>query len=417
MDILKVKRILFLGIGGVSMHQLALFMKESGACVFGYDSSNNDYVKSLKSQGVQISKRFNQDFLSVDLCVRSPAIKDDNKFIQACKEHKIRVIDRIDFLNCLASHFKCVIAVAGTHGKSTTSSLIYDILRCAGKKVSCHIGADVFAPRFCLTDEFLVVEACEYNKSFLSLNPTISVVTNVEEEHMDSYKTMFSLRSAFSTFMKRGLKRYAFMEQSTRFLSRVKDVVFVEKTKHKILPKIKGEYNMKNISLAIKVCEDLGVHIDDIKNTVDNFSGVPRRYELVGKVSGKQIFIDYAHHPTEIKSFLEVFNKEHGNGLVVFQPHTYSRTKRFLTDFVSVLKDQKNLCVYKEYPAREKSSQGLSAKQLFEEIKNHNKNVFYSASRKNIEKNIEKFSSIVFIGAGDINKIAVQIVENLKNKN
>lgn len=416
MDILKVNKILFLGVGGVSMHQLALFMKERGSKVYGYDSSNNVYVKKLKTEGVEISKSFNQDFLSVDLCVRTPAIKDDNKYIQYCKQNKICVMDRIEFLNTLASHFKCVIAVAGTHGKSTTASLIYEILRYSGRKVSSHIGADVYAPRFCLSDDFLVLEACEYNKSFLSLNPTISVVTNVEAEHMDSYRNMFSLHSAFSTFTKRGLKRYAYCEPSTRFLSRVKDIVFVEKTKLNISPKIKGEYNLKNISLAIKVCKDLGVDEEDIIEAVNNFSGIPRRYELIGKIDEKQIYIDYAHHPTEVKSFLDTYSNEHENFLVVFQPHTYSRTKRFLREFVDILKQQENLCIFKEYPAREKPSQGMSAKELFEELKKHNKNVFYSATRRSIEKRIEKYSSIVFIGAGDINNIAVQIVENYKNK-
>ena len=416
MDILKVKSILFLGIGGVSMHQLAVFMKESGARVYGYDSSNNEYVKKLRAEGVEISKRFNQDFLSVDICVRTPAIKDENKYIQYCKQNKIRIMDRIDFLNELTKHFKCVIAVAGTHGKSTTASLIYEILRYSGKKVSCHIGADVFAPRFCLADDFLVIEACEYNKSFLSLNPTISVVTNVEAEHMDSYKNMFSLHSAFSTFMKRGLKRYVFSESNTRFLSRVKDVDFVENTKLNISPKIKGDYNLKNISLAIKVCQDLKINQEDIISAVNNFSGIPRRYELVGKINEKPIFIDYAHHPTELKSFLDTYSQDHKNYLVVFQPHTYSRTKRFLSEFVDILKVQENLCIFKEYPAREKPTQGISAKHLYEQIKQYNNRVFYSASRRSIEKQIEKYFSIIFVGAGDINNIAVQIVENYKNK-
>ncbi|MBR1988094.1 MAG: hypothetical protein IKA36_03535 [Clostridia bacterium] len=417
MDILKVERILFLGIGGVSMHQLALFMNRNGAKVFGYDASNNDYVKKLKSEGVEVSKRFNLDFLPIDLCVCSPAIKEDNKYIEYCKTNKIKVMDRIDFLNELSSHFKSVIAVAGTHGKSTTASLIYEILRVAGKKVSCHIGADVFAPRFSLGDDYLVLEACEYNKSFLKINPTISVVTNVEAEHMDSYKNMFSLHTAFSTFMKRGMKRYTFRENSTRFLSRVKDVVFVDKTKYNIMPKIKGEYNLKNISLAIKVCEDLGVEGKDIINAVNNFSGIPRRYELIGRMGEKKVYIDYAHHPTELRSFLALYNSEHKNCLIVFQPHTYSRTKRFLKEFVDILKHQKNLCIYKEYPAREKSTQGISSKQLYELVKKENPNVFYSASRRKIEKRINEYSSIAFVGAGDINKIAVQIVENYKISN
>lgn len=416
MDILNLKSILFLGIGGVSMHQMADFFHERGIKVCGYDISNNDYVKRLKDKGVPITSRFKQEFLSADVCVKTPAIKEDNRYLQFCKKNKIRIIDRIEMLNLLAMKFKCVIAVAGTHGKSTTASLIYEILRCSGKKVSCHIGADVFAPRFCLGDDYLVVEACEYNKSFLSLNPTISVVTNVEAEHMDSYKNMFSIHSAFSTFSKRGLKRFAFKEESNRFLCTVKDIVFVDKTRLPIRPKIKGEHNLKNISLAIKVCEFLQVDQKSIIEAVNNFSGIPRRYEMIGKVDNKEIFIDYAHHPTELKSFLQTYEKDHKNYLVIFQPHTFSRTKRFLVEFVDILKSQNNLCIFKEYPAREKINQGLSAKQLYQAIKKENLEVFYSASRKKIEKRISKYDSLVFVGAGDINKVAKEIIESHKVK-
>lgn len=414
MEILKCKRILFLGIGGVSMHQLALFLKEKGVEVFGYDSSQNEYVKKLKENNIMVTAKFKPEIFPVDICVRTPAIKDDNKYVKFCKQNKIKIIDRMEMLNELAIHFKNVIAVAGTHGKSTTAGLIYEILRSSGKKVSCHIGADVFAPRFSLGDDFLVVEACEYNKSFLMLNPTISVVTNVEAEHMDSYKNMFSVHSAFSTFMKRGLKRFAYQEASTRFLCRVKDVRFVALTKMQLTPKLKGEHNLKNISLAVAVCESLGVGKEQIIEAVNMFSGLPRRYEYLGRAKGQDIFIDYAHHPTELNCFLDTYSKEHENYLIVFQPHTFSRTKRFLNEFVSILSGQDNVCIFKEYPARENISCGVSAKQLFQLVKKENPKACYSASKRSLEKKLENYYSVVFVGAGDINQIAKQILDEGK---
>src|SRR5699024_275130 len=149
-------------------------------------------------------------------------------------------------------------------------------LRTANKKVSCHIGADVFAPRFKCGDDYLVVEACEYNKSFLHLKRTISVVTNVDAEHLDKYKNIVNLLTAFLNFLKRGLKRFVYDTNSVSYLKRVKNTTFVKRTNLKIKPKIKGEYNLDNISLAVAVCEFLGVDDSTIIKAVNSFIGIPR---------------------------------------------------------------------------------------------------------------------------------------------
>ena len=207
----EFKSVLFLGIGGVSMHQLALALKDLGLQVLGYDIKASEYTKICEENGISVTHKFLKSFCDVDLCVKNGAIPENNKYIQVLKSKNCRVIDRAELLGLLCAKFKNVIAVAGTHGKSTTSTLIYEMLRASGKKVSCHIGADVFAPRFDVNDDYLIVEACEYKKSFLHLFPTISVVTNIEKDHMDCYKNLFSLRSAFLTFLKRGEKRFVFL--------------------------------------------------------------------------------------------------------------------------------------------------------------------------------------------------------------
>lgn len=404
--------VLFLGIGGVSMHQLAIAYKDMGYTVYGYDRKKSEYTKICSESGIIVTNRFCRDFLQVDFCVRTAAISDDNKYIVNLKKLNCPIYDRAEILANLCDKFKCVIAVAGTHGKSTTASLIYEILRTSNKNVSCHIGADVFAPRFKCGDDFLVVEACEYNKSFLKLKPTISVITNVEAEHLDTYKNIFNLRNAFLTFLKHGHKRFVYYDKNTEYLKRAKDVKFVFKTKLNISPKIKGEYNLNNISMAIAVAKYLEIDDKDIIKSVNSFIGIPRRFEYLGLYKDKKIFVDYAHHPTELNAFVNTFLSEYKDGKIIFQPHTYSRTKMFLSQFISVLKNVKDLCIFKEYPAREKSSCGISAHQLYLELKKYNTNVKYVASIKNILNFIGKEKAIAFVGAGDINEVAKKIVKS-----
>ena len=391
------------------MHQLAIAIKNIGVKVYGYDLHESKYTQYCEQKGIKVFHKFNKEICNVDLCVTTGAIKN-SKFFDYLKKNNVPIIDRADLLGWFCKQFKTVIAVAGTHGKSTTASLIYHTLRGAEKKVSCHIGADIPNARFDLKDDILVVEACEYNKSFLKLKPTISVVTNIEREHMDSYGSLFNLRSSFVSFLKRGDKRFVFVDKSTKFLNKYPNINIVSVTNLNINPIIKGEHNLKNISLAIEVCKSLGVNDETIIKAVDSFKGVSRRYEFIGTYNKSKIYIDYAHHPTEIKAFVETFQKESTNTQYVFQPHTYSRTKTFLKEFVSVLSKIENLIIYKEYSAREKRDQGICAKELFFEIEKYNKNVKYCENIKTLKKELKENYYIAFVGAGDINLVAEQII-------
>ena len=402
--------VLFLGIGGVSMHQLAICFKDLGLNVFGYDAKANKYTLKCLQKKINLTHKFVKDFLHVDLCVKTGAISENNRYVKALKKLNVPIVDRAEVLGWLASKFKNVIAVAGTHGKSTTSSLIYEILRVAGKKVSCHIGADVFASRFCLSDEFLIVEACEFNKSFLSLFPTIAVVTNVEAEHLECYGSFFALKNAFTTFLKRGKQRFVMKEKSTQFLTKLNNVNAVE-ISEEFSTKLKGEYNVKNVSLAVAVARSLGVEEKFIKQVVENFKGIPRRYEHIGNFKDVKIYIDYAHHPTELNAFVDTFQKQYAKSLIVFQPHTYSRTKNLFYEFVTVLKKVKNLVVFKEYPARENKNMGKTALELFKAVEVYDTNASYCNNFKNLTKKIMCCEAVAFVGAGDINLVAKKFVE------
>ena len=392
------------------MYQLALAFKNLGIKVVGYDIRESKYTKICEENGIKITHNFNKLFCGVDLCVKTGAVKH-KKYLNTLKKYGVPIVDRAEVLSWLCEQFKNVIAVAGTHGKSTTASLIYEILRQDGRKVSCHIGADVFASRFCFGDDFLVVEACEYNKSFLKLKPNISVVTNIEAEHMDCYGSLFNLRTAFSTFLKRAEKRFVYSNETTEFLKRYKSINFVKNVNLNFNAKIKGDYNLANISLACEVCRYLGVEDNVILEAVNSFQGVPRRCECIGKINNSSVYIDYAHHPTEINAFVNTFKLQYEDCQIVFQPHTFSRTKNFLKEFVQVLSSVENVIIYKEYSAREKKSAGLSAKDLYLEIKKVNPSVRYSASLNSVYMNLDNVDAVAFVGAGDINLVAEKLVK------
>ena len=405
------KSVLLLGVGGISMYQIALALKDLGLKVYGYDIKESEYTKKCQNAGIEITTKFKREFLKVDFCIKTPAVTK-SKYITELKNLGTKIYDRAEVLSFLASKFKQVIAVAGTHGKSTTASLIYEILRADNRKVSCHIGADVFASRFNIEDDYLVLEACEYNKSFLNFYPTISVVTNVEADHIDSYGSLFNLKNAFSVFLRRGKVRFINNNQTTKYLKQVKDVIVALKTDLKLKPKILGEHNFQNISTAVAVCKYLGVKDDVIINAINSFVGVPRRYEFLGIKNNSKIYIDYAHHPTEINCFYETFKEEHKDCVIIFQPHTYSRTKFLLKQFIDVLCKIENLIIFKEYPAREKPWKGVSAFELYELIKQKNPSVKYFASSKSLVKNLPKNRAIAFVGAGNINEIAKKFIKS-----
>ena len=409
---INFKSVLFLGVGGVSMFQLATAFKEFGCQVVGYDAQINGNVKFIKQMGIEVYNKFNKEMLNVDLCVKTAGISDNSKLVRILKKHNVRIVDRAQALSWVCSKFKTVIAVSGTHGKTTTCALIYHILKMAGKAVSCHIGGEFLGSRFNWLDDYLVVEACEYNKSFLHLYPDICVVTNIEKEHMDCYENIFNLRYNFIKFLKRGKLAYVYNDQSTRFLKKYNQFNFVSKTELKLNPKIKGEYNMNNISVALKVCSDLGIEESVAIQAINSFSGVRRRCEFLGKRNGCKIFTDYAHHPTELREFIKSFKQENGEIQIVFQPHTYSRTETFFKEFVDILKDEKNVCVFKEYPAREKPSQGKTAKDLYLKLKESKLDVFYCSTAKQVENHLQNNVAIAFVGAGDIDQLARSLVNH-----
>jgi len=419
----------FVGIGGISMQGLAKFCLSLGWKVSGSDLKKNSYVKNLKSAGATIfigHKKAN--IFAPDFVVKSSSVKDDNEEIAYAKRLGVKVIDRAIFVAELTKQFKTVIAVAGAHGKSTTSAMIFKILKDANKKVSCHIGAEVEDERLNLDDDILVLEACEFNKSFLKFKVDTAVVLNVDKEHLDCYGSFYQLKLAFKTFLNRATKKYVFDDKKSQYLcSSAVNVVkrpvlfcdacnktsvcFQYENQKFELNSIFGEQYVYDACCAIKVCKDLGVEYDVMFKSLKQFQPLKRRNQFIKKVEDCNVFADYAHHPTEIKFLIKQFGQE---SLYVFQPHTYSRTEYLFNELTNVFKDN-NVLIYKEYSAREKKSEGKSAYDLFCKLKTVSSKVDYADSEEDLKKLVDfsKFKNVVFVGAGDIFEICKRFVFNV----
>jgi len=423
----KYRHIHFVGIGGVSMYLLAIYCKQCGIDVSGSDIAESKYTRICKSKGIIVTlghKRKNVH--GADLVVHTSAVNDSNIEILEAKKRRIEVIDRAELLYCICKRFKYVIGVAGTHGKTTTCAMIYHILKQSGKDVSCHIGADIEEAQMKPSDEYLVLECCEYNRSFLRLYYNIAVVLNIDNDHLDCYQNMYNLRNAFKTFLKRAKTRFVYDNKSTSCIKvRSKHIKtasvlannkFMYNGKKYVLDNVYGQHNINNATVAIGICQDLGVSYTRIYRALKSFKPAGRRCQLLGRVGNIDIITDYAHHPSEIESFCNGLKSKYTNAYIVFQPHTYSRTKLLIHEFVKLFSGIDNLVIYKEYSARETKSQGFSAKQLAEYLDNARYIKNYRSVEKwikNIDLVAEK-SCVAFVGAGNINEIGVRLIENMK---
>ena len=420
-DFSKNYSVHFVGIGGVSMHALAMFCNDLGWQVSGSDVKKNKYVNACRSKGIKVYISHKKENVPpCNFIVKTGAIADNNPEIEYAKKLGIKIYDRADFLGEVTKQFPLVIGVAGSHGKSTTTAMIEHILRADNRKVSCHIGADVENARLNLNDDILVVEACEFNKTFLKLKLDVACVLNVENDHMDCYHTMYQLKNSFKTFLKHAKKRFILDNDTTKYIDlintdRLPTVKycggkFFFKGEKYIFSEDLGEQYAYDAIMAIAVCKDLGVNYHIIYNALKTFQPLPRRRQVVGKYKNTELIIDYAHHPTEIKYLIENFKKD--KPLFVFQPHTFSRTKYLKNEFLEVLRDI-DLIVFKEYSARETSDKGLSAHQLFDELKNINPLAIYAENLNDIlnQKQLEHYTKILFVGAGDINDLANQLTK------
>ena len=413
------KRYYFLGICGISMSTLAIFLKKQGNIVFGSDRNcDGKTALFLKQNGIDVDKKTNRKRIKeAEIVVCSSAIKDDNPQKIWAKKFEKTILSRGQVLGEIAKKYKNVIAVAGSHGKTTTTALIYEVLKYAKKKPTLHLGGFMIenGKNYEIGEkEFFVTEACEYCDNFLCLKPQIAVVTNIEKEHMDYFKTFERQLLSFRKFKNQSeividstngytAKNISHSDFGGLNFSLCKNEEIVMDLHMQICE----EVNVFNVIFAYQVAKKLGISDDVCKHAFENFKGVEMRFQRVKSQHFDNVFCDYAHHPTEILKTIETSNKIFLKKQVVFifQPHTFSRTKTLLNDFVNVLSQTKKLVLFKTYSAREKNSDGISAFELAKILRTFGKSVSYFSRAEKLCKFLQKFDKdtvVIFVGAGDL---------------
>lgn len=444
----------FIGIGGISMSGLAQILIQAGFTVSGSDAKKSPLTQRLVSMGAkinypQMASNIND---SIDLVVYTAAITPDNPEFAAATEHQIPLMTRASLLGQIMKNYKMPIAISGTHGKTTTTSMISEVLLAADADPTLSIGGilksiggNIRVGR----SEYFVTEACEYTNSFLSFFPRISIILNIEEDHMDFFKDIDDIRHSFRKFaeilpddgyliINKGIDRleqlveglrckiitfgtdasadYSFADAAYDDLGRA-SYTLIRKGQNcgTVRLGVVGEHNILNSLAVLALMDTLGIDSDIVHNALSTFSGTDRRFELKGEVAGIRILDDYAHHPTEITATLKAAVKyPHKTLWCVFQPHTYTRTKAFLKDFATALSLADKVVLTDIYAAREKNTIGISSKDLLQELEKTGTECYYFQSFDEIEnfllKNCIDGDLLITMGAGDVVKIGESLL-------
>lgn len=447
-----IKKIHFIGIGGSGMFPLAKILHLKGFTVTGSDVYESDTLEKVKKLGIKVySNQKKENIQNPDLVVFSAAIKESNPEIIAAKEKNIPIIERSVMLGIIFKNYKNSVAVAGTHGKTTTTSMITSILLDSGKDPSAVIGATLkkINGNSCTgKSDIIVGEACEYVDSFLQLFPMISVITNVDADHLDYFGNLENVKKSFGKFASQtqklivangddentrdsvkntSIKKIFFGTNDhndyvaqnivfTKLQQAQFDIFHKDKKIAHIELTVPGKHNMYNALAAFIVCCELGVPISEIENSLKKFTGAHRRFEILGQIHGITVIDDFAHHPTEITATLSAAsNMGFRHVWAVFQPHTYSRTFMLMDDFAKALSIADTAIVSEILPVREVNTYGVSSTDLTDKIKS---SVYIPDFEKITEfvcKNAKDGDLIITLGGGNVYKCANMIKDALEN--
>ena len=447
----------FMGIGGISMSGFAELLHSIGFTISGSDSKESKITKHLETIGINIiyGQRAENITKNIDLVVFTAAISENNPEFMAAKELGIPMISRAEMVGQVMKNYETPIAISGTHGKTTTTSMVSHIFLAAEKDPTISVGGILKAIdgnlRIGKSGNF-ITEACEYTNSFLSFFPKISVILNIEEDHMDFFKDINDIRASFTKFAHRLPEDGTLIingeidnhEEITKDLTckvitygfdREKDYfaadniefdkdgfgsydLYINNTfKKRIQLSVVGRHNISNSMAALAVAYTTGIPIETAEEGLAEFRGTDRRFQLKGKREGVTIIDDYAHHPTEIKATLQAAKRYPANSIwCVFQPHTYTRTKAFLPEFAETLSLADHVVLTDIYAAREVDPGDISSRNILELLKEKGTDAYYFSSFSEIEnfllENCTNGDLLITMGAGDV----VSIGESLLNK-
>lgn len=454
----KVNKIHFVGIGGIGMSGIAELLLNQGFEVSGSDITESEITENLKQKGALINIGHNASNLKEsEVLVYSSAVSMDNVELAKAVEMQIPIIKRAEMLGELIALKNTSIAVGGTHGKTSTSSMIGALLYEANLDPTLIVGGlvkNINSNSKLGSGDIVVVEADEYDKSFLQLKPTIAVITNIEKEHMDCYLNMQDLSDSFVQFansvpfygsvilcdeskeiqsikghIKKPITSYGFSTNSDVVAT---SIVFNEMTTSfklmienkecgMVVLNVPGKHNVLNALAAAALGFELGVDEKTIIKGLNSYQGVRRRFELKGVVNDTIVIDDYAHHPTEVRATLETAKTSWDSRLIsIFQPHLFSRTKEFYKEFAQSLTLSDVVIVTDIYPAREKPISGVTGKLVYDElITLGHKNTFYEPKLDNLPELVNKISKnndmVMTLGAGTIWRYGEKIINRLKS--
>lgn len=452
----------FMGIGGISMSGLAEILADRGFKISGSDRAPSKITEMLEKKGItvkygQVAENITDD---IDLLVYTAAISADNEELMEAKRRGIECIPRADMLGQIMKNYEIPVAISGTHGKTTTTSMITSLLMAAkfdptvtvGGMLDC-IGGNL---RIGQSDVF-VTEACEYTNSFLSFFPKVSVILNVEEDHMDFFKDIDDIRNSFRRFAELlpedGLlvisadidnyeelcknvkcrvvtfgvnpsadyqaKNLSYNENGCGVFEVLRSDLASENTDpalvcEKVELLVPGAHNVTNALASLAVADFLKIDKESVAEGFKLFHGADRRFQHKGEVNGITVIDDYAHHPTEIRATLNAAKNYGKKVTVVFQPHTYTRTKAFFDDFVDALMIADRIVLAEIYAAREKNTIGISSKDLETALKNKGADATFFDNFEEIEKfilaNCTEGEMLITMGAGNVDIIGDSIL-------
>ena len=453
-NLTKYKHIHMIGIGGISMSGIAEILNHFGIFVTGSDCTRSKITDRLSSRGIFVSIGHNTDLVKkADLVIYSAAIKQDDPELITARLNNTKIVERSDFVGYLTRIYKDTIGIAGTHGKTTTTSMVSLCFLEAGLDPTIQVGAilkQINGNNRIGNSNYFILESCEYVESFLKFSPKSTIVLNIDNDHLDYFKNIDNIKNAFSKYVTLlpfdgllvtnaddenclALRRsteaksitFGIKNEKANFVARnIKfdtngfakfDIYHNNNYFFEVKLSVPGIHNVLNALACIALCIEYGIDKYTIKSALSKFTGANRRFELVGSYDGISVYDDYAHHPREILATANTLkNKQYRQSWIIFQPHTYSRTKLLLDEFANALINFDNIIITDIYAARESNIYNISAKDLVYKIQSLGKDATYISNFDDIVTYIKHRACpndiILTVGAGTITELGRKLL-------